>query len=232
MATISGVVYGGGDAAAVNGTTTVLIQKCNTVIGGDVYGGGNAANVAKNNGSGGTTSVTVNGGTITGTNHGMVFGGGHGDKDHNPVISANVEGSTSVTIHGGTINQVFGGSNSSGTINGGNTDGISVTVEKSGSCEMHITDVYGGGNYAASQAGSIDIGCTGTGNSEGITNVYGGANRADVTGNIVLTIDEGRGLSLRVGYHQRLRWWQPGRIQRHRHCQHQERHRGHCLRRW
>lgn len=182
QAIVSDDVYGGGNAAkVVSGTPVVLVPaKCNTQI-ANVYGGGNAADVP-------ATSVTIDGGTISGA----VFGGGHGDKDHNPVISANVEGTTSVTIHGGTINQVFGGSNSSGTINGGNTDGISVTVEKSGSCEMHITDVYGGGNYAASQAGSIDIGCTGTGNSEGITNVYGGANRADVTGNIVLTIDEGR----------------------------------------
>lgn len=195
QATVTGDVYGGGDMADVNGTTTVLVQKCNTVINGDVYGGGNAADVEQNDGAGGTTSVTVTGGTITGTGHGMVFGGGHGDKDASPAVSANVATSTSVEIKGGTIYQVYGGSNSMGTINGGNSGGINVLVNKaSDACELHINEVYGGGNYAASQAGSIDIQCTGTveNANEGINYVYGGANRANVTGPIELTIDEGR----------------------------------------
>ncbi len=191
QASVSTDVYGGGDAANVAGTTTVLVQKCNTVISGDVYGGGNAADIVKNGTTGGTTSVTVTGGTI----NSAVYGGGHGDKSANPVVSANVAVSTDVTINGGTINQVFGGSNSAGTINGGNTGGISVTVEKDdNACDLHITEVYGGGNFAASQAGNITIGCTGTvaNANEGIQYVYGGANRADVTGNIELTIEEGR----------------------------------------
>ena len=196
LATVTGDVYGGGDAANVEGTTTVLVQKCNTVINGDVYGGGNAADVKKNGSTGGTTSVTVTGGTINNSGHtNAVFGGGHGDKDHN--VSANVETSTNVTVNGGTINQVFGGSNSMGTINGGNAGGINVLVNKTdnsaSSCPLHITELYGGGNYAASQAGSIDIRCTGTveNANEGIGYVYGGANRADVTGPINLTIQEG-----------------------------------------
>ena len=197
VATVSGDVYGGGDAANVVGTTAVLVQKCNTVINGDVYGGGNAAHVNKNGSTGGTTSVTVTGGTINNSSHtNAVFGGGHGDKDQG--VSANVATSTSVIINGGTINQVFGGSNSAGTINGGNAGGISVLVNKTdnsaNSCQLHITELYGGGNYAASQAGSIDIRCTGTvaNANEGIDYVYGGANRADVTGPINLTIQEGR----------------------------------------
>ena len=193
IATVSGDVYGGGDAANVVGTTDVLVQKCNTIINGDVYGGGNAADVVKNTGVGGTTSVTVTGGTITGTGHGMVFGGGHGDKDHTPdPITANVETSTSVTINGGEINKVFGGSNSAGTINGGNPGGISVLVNKSGTCTLHLNELYGGGNFAASQVGSIDIRCTGTGDDDGIDYVYGGANQADITGDIVLNITEGK----------------------------------------
>ncbi len=195
QAIVTGDVYGGGDMADVNGTTTVLVQKCNTLINGDVYGGGNAADVEQNDGAGGTTSVTVTGGTITGTGHGMVFGGGHGDKDASPAVSANVATSTSVEIKGGTIYQVYGGSNSMGTINGGNSGGINVLVNKaSDACELHINEVYGGGNYAASQAGSIDIQCTGTveNANEGINYVYGGANRANVTGPIELSIDEGR----------------------------------------
>lgn len=182
VAIVNTDVYGGGDAANVStGTPVVLIQKCNTEILRDVYGGGNAANVP-------ATSVTVTGGTISGS----VFGGGHGNKDAEPALEANVTGNTSVTINGGTINKVFGGSNSKGTIGGT----IGVLVEKSGtSCPMHITEVYGGGNFAASNAGNITVNCTGTftdwNNYEGIEYLYGGANQADVTGPITLNITKG-----------------------------------------
>lgn len=200
---VSEDVYGGGDMANVEGTTTVLVQKCNTVVTGDVYGGGNAAHIDNGTQGGGTTSVSVTGGTIH-----AVYGGGHGDKDANPAVAADVATSTSVTINGGTITQVFGGSNSKGTINGGSEGGINVLVEKAnGACDLYINEVYGGGNYAASQAGTITIGCTGTiidgtdghiahpeliGTSlEGISTVYGGANRADITTDITLNINDG-----------------------------------------
>jgi len=181
-AAVTGDVYGGGDAANVNtGIPVVLIQKCNTSV-GYAYGGGNAANVP-------ATSVTVTGGTVTGS----VFGGGHGDKDATPTpLEANVTGNTNVLINGGTINQVFGGSNSKGTIGGD----IGVTVNKTeGSCDMHITEVYGGGNFAASQVGNITVNCTGTftdwDHYEGIEYLYGGANQATVTGNIALNVTKG-----------------------------------------
>ena len=179
QAIVSGDVYGGGNAAkVVTGTPTVSVPaKCNTQI-ANVYGGGNAADVP-------ATSVTIDGGTISGS----VFGGGHGDKDASPAIAANVAGNTNVTVTGGTINQVFGGSNSNGTIGGT----INVTIDKDdNSCDMVITEVYGGGNYAASNAGNLTIGCTGISSSEYIDYVYGGANRADITGDITLTITGGR----------------------------------------
>ncbi len=179
QAIVSGDVYGGGNAAKViTGTPAVSVPaKCNTEI-TNVYGGGNAADVP-------ATSVTIDGGTISG----MVFGGGHGDKDASPAIAANVAGNTNVTITGGTINQVFGGSNSNGTIGGT----INVTIDRGvGACPMVITEVYGGGNYAASNAGNITIGCTGASSSEYIDYVYGGANRANITGDIVLNITGGR----------------------------------------
>lgn len=189
VATVTGDVYGGGDAAKVKGTTSVLVQKCNTVINGDVYGGGNAADIAKNNGAGGSTSVAVTGGTINSSNadHGNVFGGGHGNQSTN--TSANVEGNTSVAINGGTINRVFGGANSKGDI-GGST---SVFVEKDDdACSLHITEVYGGGNVADGKAGLVTIVCTGDGANEGVGDVYGGARAAGVTGDITLNITGGK----------------------------------------
>ena len=179
VAKVVGDVYGGGDAGNVVGTPQVnVINKCNTEI-GNVYGGGNAADV---NG----TDVNIDGGIITG----MVFGGGHGDKDSTPQKQADVNGNVAVDITGGTINQVFGGSNSKGTISGT----VAVNIEKgANSCDMKITDVYGGGNQAAGNAGTISIGCTGDyeTNGEGIVNVFGGANAADVGNDINLTIRGG-----------------------------------------
>ena len=159
-------VYGGGNMATYNPTTAqapvVTINGCGNTI-GYVYGGGNAADVP-------ATNVTVWGGTI-----GNVFGGGHGNKDAVPATAANVEGDVTVNIKGGTITNVFAGSNSKGNISGT----VALTIDKDGDCEMHITDVYGGGNQAAGNAGTVTIGCTG-GEDEGIQNVYGGANAADI----------------------------------------------------
>ena len=175
-AIVKGDVYGGGDAGNVVGTPIVnVVNKCNTTI-GNVYGGGNAADV---NG----TDVNIDGGTITG----MVFGGGHGDKNADPQTEANVKGNVNVDITGGTIGKVFGGSNSKGNITGT----IAMNIEKAdGHCDMYIAEVYGGGNEAAGNAGTINIACTG-GETEGIGDVYGGANAADINTPITLNITGG-----------------------------------------
>ena len=192
-AIVIGDVYGGGDAGNVVGIPVVnVVNKCNTSI-GNVYGGGNAADV---NG----TDVNIDGGTITG----MVFGGGHGDKNADPQTEANVNGNVNVDITGGTINKVFGGSNSKGNITGT----IALNIEKAdGHCDMRIAEVYGGGNEADGNAGSLTIGCTGAlvegdeghlahpeniGKTlEGIGAVYGGANNANIGNDVTLNINSG-----------------------------------------
>jgi len=163
-------VYGGGNQANYTyGTPTVTVNNCDNSI-AYVYGGGNAASVPG-------TDVQIYGGNKIGN----VFAGGNGTNG-----AADVTGNTRARIYGGTIGRVFGGSNSAGTIGGT----ISVEINKTGSCPMHIDEVYGGGNMAASKAGSISIGCTG-GADEGIGDVYGGANAAAITGNITLDIAGG-----------------------------------------
>ena len=193
-AVVTGDVYGGGDAGNVVGTPQVnVVNKCNTSI-GNVYGGGNAADV---NG----TDVNIDGGNITG----MVFGGGHGNNDPNDLKVANVNGNVDVDITGGTINKVFAGSNLNGTISGS----VTLDINKaSGACDMKIGEVYGGGNEAAGNAGTITVGCTGALTTqasnpaqigttlEGIGAVYGGANKADIgtssaNSNITLNINSG-----------------------------------------
>ena len=173
-----GAVFGGGNQANYTaGTPVVTVHNCDNSI-EYVYGGGNAAHITNGN-----TDVTIYGGNKIGN----VFGGGNGT-----VTAANVSGSTNVKIYGGTIGRVFGGSNSQGSIGGT----INVTVNKQAeagheACEMHVDEVYGGGNMAASAAGTIAIGCTG-GETEGIGDVYGGANQANITGDITLNITGGR----------------------------------------
>ena len=165
-------VYGGGNRANYTfGTPTVTVNNCDNSI-GYVYGGGNAAHITNGN-----TDVTIYGGNKIGN----VFGGGNGT-----VSAANVSGNTDVKIYGGTIGSVYGGSNTRGTIGGT----INVLVNKRSSCAMHIDEVYGGGNMAPSNAGNVTIGCTGD-EGEGIGDVYGGANAADITGNVSLLITGG-----------------------------------------
>lgn len=195
-AIIEGDVYGGGDAATVKGTPKIVVNDCNTQI-GDLYGGGNAADVD-------STNITINGGIIN-----WAFGGGHGDKDaSNPDKYADVKGDVKFVVKGGTIAKVFAGSNSKGDITGSST----LKINKDGSCAMKLGQVYGDGNEAAGNAGTITVGCTGawttahnshnnTNNRigyelEGIGAVYGGANQANIGtssahSNITLNINSG-----------------------------------------
>ena len=182
-------VFGGGNAAPYGGTPDVTIHNCDNSI-GFVYGGGNAASVA-------STNVVVYGGNTIG----YVFGGGNGQG-----VAADytmVSGNAVANIHGGTISHVFGGNNSSGAISGNITVNVNKQTETGhASCPMKIGEVYGGGNMAAGNAGTINIGCTGdlvalgTGehygiDQEGIQYVYGGANQANINNNIVLNINSG-----------------------------------------
>ncbi len=187
-------VFGGGNQANYNGTPEVEVHCSSAdkdISIGELYGGGNQATVVG-------TSVVVGAGNIIGD----VYGGGR---------QADVgSGGTSVTINGGTIRRVFGGNNVGGVIASAAADKINVSVNKTTNCPLKIGELYGGGNLAGSQAGNIDIDCTGnfvTGSNghdhcnttdkrigydlEGIGDVYGGANNANVTGNIQLNIESG-----------------------------------------
>ena len=189
-------VYGGGNLAHYDPTDdtklypTVTVNGCNTSI-KDVFGGGNAAAVPY-------TSVTINGGDID-----RVFAGGNGSsgaanvgyKNSKQIPTAGENeygtGTSNAIIAGGTINEIYGGSNNKGTVRATGTMNITKSTEV-GACPMKIGSVYGGGNEAPGAAVSLTIGCTGTGDDEGITNVFGGANAANVTGNILLNITEGK----------------------------------------
>ncbi|MBR5480286.1 MAG: chitobiase/beta-hexosaminidase C-terminal domain-containing protein [Bacteroidaceae bacterium] len=188
-------VYGGGNQADYlygNGYPTVTVHGCDNSI-EYIYGGGNAAAVA-------ATDVTIWGGNVIGN----VFGGGNGESG----TAADVNGNVDLKICGGTIRNVFGGSNSLGEIEGD----VNVNVNSQGEgektpCPMIIGNVYGGGNEADGNAGTITIGCTGAlvegdeghlahpeniGKTlEGIGAVYGGANNANIGNDVTLNINSG-----------------------------------------
>lgn len=165
-------VYGGGNQADYGyATPTVTVNNCNNSI-EYVFGGGNAAEVP-------STDVKIYGADSIGN----VFGGGNGISG----VAADVTGQTLVNIYGGHIGKVFGGSNKTGTIGGT----ITVNVSKSNDCTdpMLVSEIYGGGNMAASSAGTINIACTGTDGYIG--KVFGGANAANISGDINLKINGG-----------------------------------------
>lgn len=176
-------VYGGGNQADYvptnnNEYAEVLIENCDNSI-EYVYGGGNAAAVPQ-------AKVTINGGTFN-----YVFAGGNGAGTGNPGADVgyknhtNTEygtGTATAIVHGGVINHLFAGSNERGRIRVSQ----SVSVDHESACNEDILEVYGGGNLADSNAGSVTIGC-----GAQVGDVYGGANQANITSDILLNITGG-----------------------------------------
>ena len=194
-------VYGGGNLAAylptTNQATHVTVDGCGLSSIRYVYGGGNAAPVP-------ATDVTVNGSYEID----YVFGGGNG-KDRIRLANGNGEyqdnpgadvglksdgtsygtddvvGTTTVTIIGGVIHYVFGGSNTKGNVT--KKANVILGDEDLEACEFTVGEVYGAGNEAfmTGDAG-ITLRCI-----EGLDEIYGGSRRADVQGNVELTISSG-----------------------------------------
>jgi hypothetical protein len=163
-------VYGGGNLAFYEPTegsafTHVHIHNCDNTI-EYVYGGGNAAQTPKND-------VVIDGGRMY-----YVFAGGNGAGAGNP--GADVEGDATLTVNGGIIDACFGGSNTLGTIGGTST----INLTDGNSCARLIKEVFGGGNQAATGSIEINIPC----GTEGLYDVYGASNDANVNGNVTLNI--------------------------------------------
>lgn len=129
-ATVTGDVYGGGDAAPVDGSTSVTLQKVgSSVI--KLFGGGNQAGVT------GAATITMN--------HGNVSNGVYGGCN----TSGSVNGNINVYVNGGKVGTdrnnlaygVFGGGFGNATNTGAN---VTVTIGNSDSIPVIYGDVYGG----------------------------------------------------------------------------------------
>jgi hypothetical protein len=180
-------VYGGGNLAdyTTGGKKAfVNINTCDISV-ESVYGGGNAAAVP-------ATEVTVTGAYEIQ----YVFGGGNGKDPYTldggahwtDNSGANVTGNAITVLTGGFIHEAYGASNEKGTIGGtatlqaddaGNTD----------DCALDIWKMVGAGKNA-DFFGDVNLvlGCMPEAKVDAI---YGGADNANVFGNVTLTVTSG-----------------------------------------
>ena len=176
---VYGEVFGGGNAAPVNGNTTVICQAnhaTDTIY--YLFGGGNEAGVNNN------ATVTMNSGVITKG----IYGGCN--------TQGTVGGNINVDIYNGTLGTdshpmtegIYGGGKGSDTHTSGN---ITVTIGD-GTTPAIYADVYGGSAFgqvgAAGRTAKVDLKA---GTIHG--SLYGGGkgdntNTAEVTGNAELAI--------------------------------------------
>jgi len=214
-------VYGGGNLSAYeptdleNSKANVIIDGCERTSICQVYGGGNAASTPASNvtvngtfeigelfgGGNGLDDILINGVTMPnpGANVGYkdyseyykdgetwkVRDKEDADTKEKRTGSSYVYGTgkASVNIFGGTIHRVFGGSNTKG-----NVRQTAVTLlDEAGGCEFCVDEAYGGGKSAEMDAeAQLLMACI-----PGLQAVYGGAEAADVRGNVTLNITNG-----------------------------------------
>jgi len=212
-------VYGGGNLAAYEptsstGSTNVIIDGCGLTSIRQVYGGGNAASTP-------ATNVTVNGTyevlELFGGGNGLDKlpdgrpnpGANVGYKNYTVYEKVNNEwiakddpaydtkeertagnsaitygtGQASVNVFGGTIHRVFGGSNTKGNVR---QTAVTLLDENSG-CDFCVDEAYGGGKSAPMDAeAKLLMACI-----PGLKAAYGGAEAADIQGNVTLNITNG-----------------------------------------
>ncbi len=179
-------VFGGGNQAAyqpaADDQIDVLIEGCENKI-RNLYGGGNAADVI-------ATNLVIQGGEIL-----YSFGGGNGRGEGNPGANIGfmqddkvIGGTARTIIKGGTIHNAYGGSDYRGYIYNKAILTIDQTPADEGGCPMNLGRVYTAGNLADLEApGEVNVFCI-----DAIDELYGGAQAADVKGNISLNVTSGK----------------------------------------
>ena len=195
-------VYGGGNEAAYIPTTAyhpdnapsgsktqVIIEGCDETSIEAVYGGGNAASVPE-------TNVDI----VSAHEIQTVFGGGNGKDDTsygaNPGADVGVykkgtteteygTGNATTRLIGGYFHEAYGASNSKGNIKGN----ISINTVPDDVCNLKYDKLVGAGKNADVDKDVIMIlGCNPRTKNPLI---FGGADNANVNGNVELTITSG-----------------------------------------
>ncbi len=172
---ITGTVYGGGNAVDTTTTNIVLNSVSGSIP--NVYGGGNSASVT-------TSNVTNNGVAVT-----NMFGG---SNSSGTVTTANI-------IHNsGTVTTLYGGNNAGGATVSSKIDfknGTATTIygggnqANGGTSEIIIRNgtvgtLFGGGNSAGLTSSDIHV------IDGSLTNIYGGSNSSGTVTNTNILIDD------------------------------------------
>ena len=161
-------VYGGGNAAPVP-ETDVDIYSCYEI--GSVFGGGN-----------GQVEYTLDGGSSWNTNPGANVGFKDGEDPP-------VGGDVNTMIYGGTVHEAFGGSNKKGTIYGNVSIDVGSAEDNFDRCTLNVGKIVGAGKEADIEGDlKIIMGCK---PNDKIGLVFGGADNANVNGNVELTVTSG-----------------------------------------
>ena len=214
-------VYGGGNQSAYepanpnSNKTEVIIDGCDLTSIRQVYGGGNAActpstNVTINGtfeveelfgGGNGLDNILINnvempnpGANVGYKNYSEYYqedgiwkvrDKADADTKAKRLSSSYAYGTgkASVNLYGGTVHRVFGGSNTKGNVR---LSAVTLLDENSG-CTFVVDEAYGGGKSAEMDAeAQLLMACI-----PGLKAVYGGAEAADVRGNVTLNITNG-----------------------------------------
>lgn len=179
-------VFGGND---INGTTSGIITVNigetykSTILG--AYGGGNQANITTS--SPGVYVYLLGNADVT-----NAFNGG---RAANLLSSGSADTTRAIYLQGGHAENIFGGSDSSGTVTashvyiqsgtaenvyGGNNVGGTTTTTNVYVTGGTTTNVYGGGYQAETTASNVNL----TGGV--VTNGFGGGNAANVTNTTII----------------------------------------------
>ena len=180
-------VYGGGNAAATP-ATNVEIKGAYEVL--ELFGGGNGFDKLPDG--------RPNPGANVGYKNYTVYEKDGEDKwiaKDDPAYDTKEErtagnsaitygtGQASINVFGGTIHRVFGGSNTKGNVR---KSAVTLLDENSG-CDFCVDEAYGGGKSAPMDAeAKLLMACI-----PGLKAVYGGAEAADIQGDVVLNITNG-----------------------------------------
>lgn len=174
-------VFGGSNInGTINQTITVNVGKNYSSKLYAVYGGGNEAGI----------TTTTQGVYVYLYDYANVTNAFNGGKSADLLSSGETDTTRAIYLNGGTVQNMYGGSDSSGTVTashvyvdggtatnvyGGNNLGGTTNVTNVYVTAGTITNVYGGGEKASSQTSNLEI----TGGK--ISYVFGGGNQAGVT---------------------------------------------------
>ena len=183
-------VFGGSNInGTINGTITVNVGKTYETILYSVYGGGNQASI-------GTETQGVYVYLLNNANVTNAFNGG---KSADLISAGENDTTRAIYLQGGSVQNLYGGSDSSGTVTvsnvyiesgyatniyGGNNQGGNTVTSKVNMTNGTVQNIYGGNNQGGTTTTSNVYITGGTTN-----NVYGGGNQATTEGTYVQIIN-------------------------------------------